>query len=47
MLGREVTYVDNAHRASFLTLEDGMRLEYDGLLLALGTKPEKWTVNGY
>lgn len=46
MLGREVTFIDKTHNSPHLLLEDGLKLEYDSLILATGVIPEVRNVEG-
>ncbi|KAL4438557.1 hypothetical protein ABPG74_015455 [Tetrahymena malaccensis] len=46
MLGREVTFVDKTHNSPHILLEDGLKLEYDSLIIATGVKPEVRNING-
>lgn len=46
MLGREVTFVDKTHNSPHILLEDGLKLEYDSLIIATGVKPEVRNISG-
>jgi NAD(P)H-nitrite reductase large subunit len=47
VLGREVCEINNSHGEPHVILEDGLKLEYDGLLLATGAHYEKRELIGY
>lgn len=46
MLGREVVYADKTHNSPHILLEDGLKLEFDSLILATGVVPEIRSVKG-
>ncbi|EGR29865.1 hypothetical protein IMG5_147080 [Ichthyophthirius multifiliis] len=46
MLGREVVYVDKTHGSPYVLLEDGLKIEYDGLIVATGVSPEIREIEG-
>lgn len=46
MFGRECVYVDKTHGSPHIKLEDGLRLEYDALVLACGSRPEHRDIVG-
>lgn len=41
MLGRNVVSIENTHGNPSITLEDGLKLEYDAILVATGTHYEQ------
>jgi len=46
LLGREVKGVNNKHGIPHVILEDGLRIEYDALLVASGNRPEHREIEG-
>lgn len=39
IFGREVVSIEKKHIFPYIELEDGTKIEYDGLLLATGSRP--------
>ncbi|KRX10397.1 Rieske [2Fe-2S] iron-sulfur domain [Pseudocohnilembus persalinus] len=46
MMGRECVYVDKTHGSPHIKLEDGLRLEYDALVIATGSLPASTKFKG-
>lgn len=46
MMGRECAIVDKTHGSPHIKLEDGLRIEYDALVLATGSVPFNRPVKG-
>lgn len=46
MLGREVIFADKTHNSPHVLLEDGLKLEFDSLIMATGVVPEVRNVKG-
>lgn len=45
-MGRECAFVDKTHGSPHIKLEDGLRLEYDALVIATGSIPENRNIHG-
>jgi len=46
LLGREVKVVKNVHGSPHIELEDGLKIEYDALMVASGSRPEPREIEG-